>query len=163
MPPSTLSTSNGSARGEGAALVLAGGVDGVGAGVGDDGEDSLVVDAEGDDAEVELEVELEVTRGEPASDGLVHAVVVTRTAATSRRVGRGRIIHANPTARDHRRPVPAIHRIARESAAVSGTRRTREGRCSRAGSALGQARLARTGVRTVISGEPPEEQSVSSH
>jgi hypothetical protein len=61
-----------------------------------DGEDSLVVELAPVDARVVGGVDAEA---EPASDGLVHAVVVSRTAATSRQAGRGRIIHANPTMR----------------------------------------------------------------
>ena len=102
LPPITLSTSNGSARGGGAtALLVEPGVDVGEAGAEDaDGEDSLVVELAPVDARVvggvDAEVDAEV---EPASDGLVHAVVVSRTAATSRQAGRGRIIHANPTMR----------------------------------------------------------------
>lgn len=80
-------------RGTGAAApgVTRGAVVDVGAEVGD---------AEVEDAGVdEAEEEAGVTRGEPGCDGFVHAVAVTRTTATSRLVGRGRITHANPTLR----------------------------------------------------------------
>src|SRR5687767_10378042 len=102
MPPSTLATSNGSARGGGTtALVVEPGVDVGEAGAEDaEAEDSLVVDVAAVDARVDGGVDAEVDgEVEPASDGLVHADVVSRTAATSRRTGRGRIIHANPTTR----------------------------------------------------------------